>query len=189
MNGLWAWNTSLARDKEPTQPVWGCVEISFSDSRSVNALCLCLEHVCSMAPGQADCYICSPQGVDRIPFPNKKAAHIQITLYHLLGRTHWPWGDSHTLLKLILLFLLDLSKVLFRAVLDCVLLCLVTLIPRCSGQTYLESSPGASYSAWQSRTLYIKYKNVFLLNLICGIVTPLNWAYFQKFHNWMCFNS
>ena len=41
MNGPWAWNTSLARDKEPTQPVLGlspCVGISFPDSRSVKAL-------------------------------------------------------------------------------------------------------------------------------------------------------
>lgn len=128
-------------------------------------------------------------GSGQVSIAQQKGCPLQITLYHLLGRTHWPWGDSHTLLKLILLFLLDISKVLFHAVLDCVPLSLVTLIPRCSGQTYLESSPGASYSAWQSRTLYIKYKNVFIKFNIVVIVIPLNWAYFLKFHNWMCSNS
>ena len=40
------------------------------------------------------------------------------------------------------LSLLCVSKVLFHPVLDCVVLSLVTLIPRCRGQKCSESSPG-----------------------------------------------
>lgn len=51
--------------------------------------------------------------------------------------------DYHPLLELNLLSLLYVSEALFHPVFDCVLFSFAALIPTCSGQKGLQTSPGS----------------------------------------------
>lgn len=132
----WPWNTSLPRDKEPTQPVPGllpCVGIYFPVSGSMCTTLFCLS-VCVNSP-QAHPEILvfqTPCGRDQV-----HSAVAQRSACRLIAPTGRGGQTSSIGTELAL------SLFYVNPMLDCVVFSLVTLTPRCSGQKSLDF-----YSWW-----------------------------------------
>ena len=149
--GPWAWNTSSPRDKGPTQPlhslcqvhhlVWEYLSL-FQGQRVL--FCLCLKYVQNTAPVQPHCYSCPPREWDRVPSTAvwEGCAVANFPASPTGRETSWWWGtDTHSWSwSCSLSSLCEFSTVASSAWQHCVFL--ATLIPRCSEQKCLESSPG-----------------------------------------------
>lgn len=96
-NGLWSWNTSLPRHKEPTQPVPGlspCIGMSFLVSGSMSILLSLLKAHTSYGTSPAPLLNLSLGRGQGSFHCGTRGIHIGKPPMSATGETHWPWETN-----------------------------------------------------------------------------------------------